>query len=187
MCVEFVVCDRKSISIIEYYVVNDECELSCKQSFKFGDDYNEYCNGICGIYVSNENDDIFMYNEVKSNDDNSNDMNLEEKCNIILFGSYGYGGKFISSLQWLSLKIQNNENDDNGRSYNISIDYEKTKQFQNTFVDKTFANRRYNSFGYTKWKHYLILFGGQVDYEPIDSIFYFDFDDMKWHKSAKVL
>ena len=65
--------------------------------------------------------------------------------------------------------------------------HEKTKQLQNTFVDKTFKDCEYCAFGYTKWKHYLILFGGLLQSTVIDSIFYFDFLEMRWHKSLKVL
>ena len=107
--------------------------------------------------------------------------NQGETYDVILFGSGRYGTNFLSSLEWLSLKIVNN------KSYVISIDNDKTTQFQNTFVDKKIIENGCHSFGHAKWKHYLILFGGLVGGRDIDSIFYFDFFEMKWHKSLKVL
>ena len=74
-----------------------------------------------------------------------------------------------SSLQWLSLKMENNG------SYIISIDNDKTKQFQNTFVEKE------------DWKKYIPLFRIYQMETVFDSKFYFDFFEMKWHKSLKVL
>ena len=87
----------------------------------------------------------------------------------------------------VSLHIMN----DNNNSCIICIDEKQTKQFQNIFMDKNiFAHTEYQSFGYTKWKHYLLFFGGEIRSErihkSIDSIFYFDVLQMKWHKSLKV-
>ena len=165
--------------------MNDECELKRKHAFEFQSRYTGYYDRNCGICVLNN---FASNDELKSNDDNSNNINQDKKYDIILFGS-GYGldnnFNFVSSLQWLSLTI-NNQN--RLYNYDISIDNEKTNQFQDTFVDQNiFAYRRYNSFGYTTWKNFLILFGGRVHGKPIDSIFYFDFFEMKWHKSFKVL
>ena len=181
MCVEFILCKRGSVYVIEYSIVDDKCELTTKQSFDFGEKFDANYDRDCGMCVLSSMSESKSDNEFKSNDMNAN----EETYDIILFGVADLKTNFLSSLQWLSLKIVNN------RSYIISIENEKTKQFQNTFVDqKIVENGRYYSFGYTKWKHYLILFGGLVDYgetKIIDSIFYFDFFEMKWHKSLKVL
>ena len=184
LCVEFILCKENSVYVIEYIIVDDECELTAKQSFHFGNDVVYI--GWCGMCVSSSMseckcDNEFIPNEFKSNDDISNHKKPDEEAyDIILFGSVAERS-FLSSLQWLSLKIVNN------KSYVISIDNDKTKQFQNT--DKAryrFENKMYRAFGYTKWKHYLILFGGLIGDAAIDSIFYFDFYEMKWHKSEKV-
>ena len=140
-----------------------------------------------------------MQNEFKSNSDDPDPdgvycvyMDQDETYDILLFGNGRniyeddqYSNRnFITSLQWLSLQIVNNNN---RISYVIAIDEYKTHQFQNTFVDETFKSCFYCKFGFIKWKHYLILFGGSVNDKPIDSIFYFDLSQMEWHKSAKVL
>ena len=198
--VEFILCKGKRVSVIQYKIVDDKCKLKQKQSFDF-QTKDFYYDGECGICVFNslslnDESDLFMSNEVISNNDNLCDMNSnqDKKYSIILFGrdsfeGYDVGdGNFASSLQWLSLNIANNNNHHN--SYSISIDHEKTKQFQNTFVDKDILGRDgYCSFGYTKWKRYLILFGGRVSqqHDFVDSIFYFDLVGMKWYKSLQVL
>ena len=190
--VEFILCYGRRVSVIKYNVVGDECELKQTQTFEIGDAYtNLDYNGNCGMCIVNslsENaSDLFMSNEVKSENDNLNgNMNEDETCNIVLFGN-SRCDDFASSLQWLSLRAVNNVNNDS--SYDISIDTKKTKQFQKTFIDQnTIGNREYHSFGYLKWKHFLILFGGRIgNQDVIDSIFYFDFFQMKWYKSLKVM
>ena len=168
--------------MIEYNIVDDKCELTIKQSFKFGDEYNVYYRGNrCGMCVFPSISESKSDNKFKSDDNISNNINSDgHTYDIILFGS-GYGHKrFKSSLLWLSLKISNN------KSYTILIDNDKTKQFQNTFVNEEIGD--YGGFGYTKWEHYLILFGGGRGHSTkIDSIFYFDFVEMKWYNSFKVL
>ena len=181
MCLEFILCKKKSVCVIEYNIVDDKCELTLKQSFEFGDEYNVYYSGDdCGMCVFDSMSERKSENEFKSKDNMSNDINSDghvQSYDIILFGHYYK--KFVSSLFWLSLKISNN------KSYTISIDNDKTKKFQNTFVDNEIG---YNRFGYTKWKHYLILFGGDIHgVGSTDSIFYFDFFQMKWYQSIKVL
>ena len=177
--------------------------MKCKTAFQFRDEDHVYYNEFCGICVIDNlpqnNGNVFMDNDFKSNNDNSNGVyciyvNQEEQYDIILFGNGSniydddddveFDKNFISSLQWLSLRIVNNNQ---YVSHVVEIDHYKTSQFQNTFIDQTFKHHNYSKFGYTKWKHYLILFGGSVDDATIDSIFYFDFIQMKWHKSVKVL
>ena len=201
-CIEFIVCEGRNISIIEYNISDDECEWNHKKTFRFRDE-NVYYNVSCGICVlESQNGHVHKTleeKEFKSNVDDPDDIEISSNINynhtkkyhIILFGN-GFDDvdkdhNFVSSLQWLSLDIV--RDDDNNISYNISIDNEKTKQFQNTFVDldNEFGNGKYHSFGYLKWKHYLILFGGSVKIRKIDSIFYFNFHEMKWYKSFKVL
>ena len=197
LCVEFILCNNTSIHVIEYNIGDDKCALTAKQIFNFGKKYDredpmqlplaigQNYNGYnCGMCVLSNMSEYNSESEFKLNDDISNDLDhLEEEYDIILFGGFG---SFLSSLKWFSLKIVNNE------SYIISMDNDKTKQLQNTFVDETTnGNHKYDSFGYTKWKRYLILFGGRMDsgsnnVEAIDSIFYFDIFEMKWHKSLQV-
>ena len=164
--------------------------MTLKQSFDFGYKYNVCYHDDCGMCVLSNMSEYTSDNQFISNDDILNDINPDEETyDIILFGSGRYETSFLPSLEWLSLKIANN------RSYIISIDNDKTKRLQNTFVDKNIiGNARYYSFGYTKWKNYLMLFGGITDdgysennWKAIDSIFYFDFFQMKWYKSLKVL
>ena len=189
-CVAFIVGKRRSISVIEYNILFDKCELEQKRFFVLELDYFVNYDGNCGICIldigksNHKSGDAFTSNELKLRNDNLNDIDQDPKYNIILFGT-SYSGTFMSSLQWLSLEFVNNNDT---RLYDISIDEDKTTQFQNTVVDQNiFASCRYNSFGYTKWKHYLILFGGYVDTKSINSIFYFDFFEMKWYKSLRVL
>ena len=190
-CIAFIICKEKNVCVVEYNIADDECDLKCKHTFKFANDVDVKYDIHCGVCVLNN--DAIMENEFKhmSNDENSNQLNQSEheKYSILLFGS-GYHDShinFLSSLQWLSLHIMN----DNNNSCIVCIDEEQTKQFQNIFIDKNiFAHTEYRSFGYTKWKHYLLFFGGEIRSErihkSIDSIFYFDFLQMKWHKSLKV-
>ena len=184
MCVEFILCKERSIYVIEYNIVNDTCELTLKQSFSFGDEHDvRYKRSACGMCVFRSMSQYKSDNEFKSNDNISNGINSDGQAyDIILFGNGNFDighGTFVSSLEWLSLKISND------KSYTMLVDHEKTRQFQNTFGDK---DLNYRNFGYTKWKHYLILCGGMADNAgAIDSIFYFDFFEMKWYKSFQVL
>ena len=176
------------VSIIEYNIVGAECELNRKGLFEFGDYFaensGEKYNSSCGICVIS--------------DEKNKSYARCKKHNLILFGSHE--GAFVLSLQWLSLTVSNvgNDNDNNNdtnnssRSYHISVDEEMTKEFQHTLRDRDTdldiaTYYRYNSFGYTKWKHYIILFGGLLEKKSSDSIFYFDLLKMTWHKSLKVL
>ena len=191
---EFIRCDERSVCVIEYKINNEDdgCELSNKQTFEFADASLGY-DSTCGICIL---DDLSEY---KKNDDVQDEFKSEthhdERYHILVFGN-GYPkninrkSNFVSSLQWLSLEIMNKNNNDNNDSIShiFAIDVEKTKHFQNTFVDKTFAVCEYREFGYIKWKDYLILFGGRVSGgKSIDSIFYFDCFEMKWYQSLKVL
>ena len=156
--------------------------MRIKQSVSLGKEYNvDYGRSYCGMLCEFGNMSEYKSdNEFKSNDNISNDINSDgQTYDLILFGSYYKRCKFVSSLLWLSLRISNHE------SYTILVDNDKTKQFQNTFVDKEIGF--YGRFGYAKWKHYLILFGGRINSCETDSIFYFDFFEMKWYKSYKVL
>ena len=174
--------------MVEYSIIDDECELKHNQTFEFVNNTNVDYNRDCGVCVlknlSQNKSNAIIEHEIKSNND-------YETYDILLFGCVGdKHNNFLSSLQWLSLHIVNDKND----SYVISIDNDKTKQFQNTlFYQDVFECAQYNSFGYIKWKHYLILFGGLVrgrhegHGRAIHSIFYFDFVQMQWHESFKVL
>lgn len=159
VCLEFIQCKETSVCVIEYNLIDDDkYQLKLIQTFDLAPKNVNY-NADCGICVVPNKSDT--------------------KYDIILFGNNSYGGNFASSLQWLSLNTTNNS---------ISIKNDKTKQFQKAFADAKFEiNGRYRSFGYTKWRHYLILFGGIVNDKTIDSVFYCDLPRMKWYKSLKVL
>lgn len=191
VCIDLIMCKGGCVSVFEYMVVNDILHLKHKQTLDFqrenvkGSHYDNDDSGMCVLgYVSeNTNDhDTYIDSEFKSDrlvDD------IQKAYNILIFGNQHHD--FVSSLKWLSLRIVNNNN---VISYNISIDIERTKQFQQTYLDidrQILPTSTYYSFGYTKWKHYLILFGGFVPrVGEIDSIFYFDLLEMKWHKSITV-
>ena len=182
---DIIVCRKNNISIFEYNVVNyDTFELQHKETFNLGSNVKYYgdCSGIC-LFNDNDNDNDDY--EFKISNDESIVMNKQQqrKYQIVLFGGY----KSIDNYKWLSLTI-NNINNNN--QFIFQIDKNKTDKFQNTLHDKIKNNDyRYYSFGYTKWKHYLILFGGRVGGSinaEVNLIFYFNFIEMKWYKSKEV-
>ena len=101
------------------------------------------------------------------------------KKEIVLFGSFS--SNFESSLVWLSVLGNNYEK--------IQVNKEKTEIFS-IFVDKNIANTQFHDFGYTIYKNYLIIFGGDSTkdskHNEIDDIFYFDFTLNRWFQSTCV-
>ena len=180
-----IACKDNFVWVFEYEVVNYETfKLEHKKAFDFEvDGHNE-------LYYSSESSAMCVFkSDISSNDDiNNHDVTIgseqqqqqhgeqQEKYEVLLFG-----GGSSRYCQWLSLYI-----DRNNLGFIIKIDKNKTDEFQNIDVDA--IEYGYTSFGYTKWKHYLFLFGGKVgiDSHPTHLIFYFDFIQMKWNQSLKV-
>ena len=192
---ELVICKGTIFSIFKYYpnVGNETFTMEHQQTFNlkhYGINCKYDC--FCGI-CHTELDEKINYNSnvpITSEDEKENKIIMFDNNNgsryrkyeIVLFGNGGLGNpNFRSSLQWLSLYIDNINNE-----YYIEIDTMKTNIFQNTFVDDSFTSG-YNGFGYTKWKHYLILFGGWIFGETeTNVILCFDFYEMKWFRSSIV-
>lgn len=110
-------------------------------------------------------------------DEVDNDTCVRE---IILFCCSDFKNEFnfINSLQWLKL-LKNDTND----TYSIHIDSSKTELFQK-FINNTIGDSILHSFGYVVIQSYFIMFGGLSRFKtPIDNIFFFDFDQMKWFES----
>lgn len=142
--IEFVVCQGKTVSVVEYNIVDNLAKLTCKlkQTIPFLNLYDEENGdedsrdaprlfmkddedrGICILRgITETKSDILMDTEFKSNNQNLDDINQEENYSIILFGTdSSISADFIRSLQWLSLRIVSN-NDNSSRENKTTSKY----------------------------------------------------------------
>ena len=170
--IDIAVCYSHYFSIFEYDIVNcDTFELQHKKTLSFETDFQN-----SGCKYSNFRNAMCLASK------ESLMSSQQEKYEIMVFG-----GTSVEYYKWVSLTIDNqidkNKNNKNS-TFIVEIDDNKTEQFK-SIQNENVNVPHFEQFGYAKWKHHLILFGGKID-KPIDLIFYFDFIEMKWHQSLKV-
>ena len=97
---------------------------------------------------------------------------------IVLFGSFN--SDFKSTLKWLTIV---------GDFESIEMNNQQTQVFS-AFANEEIGNTEFHHFGYTIYRRFLILFGGDMVKDSVhnitDQIFYFDFDLQQWFRSASV-